>query len=109
MDAKLFEAYESAKTRTISGDFIDKLHSRFTITLLLVILGIVVFKQYDGTSITCWTPTSLSGDQEAYVHQFCWINSTYYYPNEANADHFQHSNKYVIHYYQFIIFILSGK
>ena len=34
---KIFEAYETKKVRTIKGDFIDRLHSKYTVTLLFVI------------------------------------------------------------------------
>ena len=106
---KIFSAYDSAKRKAIQGDFIDKLHSQYTVGLLLVIIFLVVSKQYDGSAIACWLPTNFNGAQEEYVHQFCWINNTYSYPFEEDAENFAQSDKYVIRYYQYILFILSGQ
>lgn len=109
---KIFTAYTAAKGRTLSGDFTDKLHSRFSVTLLLAILLLLMSRQYSGNAIACWLPKQFSGDQEAYIHQFCWINNTYYYPDKMQEpDHFHKlsQDKYTIRYYQFILFILSGQ
>jgi len=106
---KLFTAYSAAKGRAMRGDFVDKLHSRATVTGLLVILIVLVSKQYNGEAIKCWLPTQFSGEQESYIHQFCWINNTYYYPTEKDPDQFKPSDRYTIQYYQFILFILSGQ
>ncbi len=113
MNSKVFEAYEAAKQRTIQGDFIDRLHSSITTTILFIVLGIVILKQYEGAAILCWTPAQFNEDQILYVHDFCWINSTYYfYQNgkfQVDANKFKQIDKQDIHYYQYIIFILSGQ
>lgn len=106
---KIFSAYDTAKSRALRGDFNDRLHSNVTVTIFLAILLLIVSRQYSGNAIACWLPKQFSGDQESYIHQFCWINNTYYYPNEKDPDRFDPSTKYVIHYYQFILFILSGQ
>ena len=104
---KIFEAYETKKVRTIRGDFIDRLHSDYTVTLLLAICILVGLRQYekDG-SIVCWLPLFFSGDQIAYAHQLCWVNNTYHYPLERDADAFPSHDKHIIHYYQYILFVL---
>ena len=61
---ELFSAYDAAKNRGIRGDFIDRLHSRYTIVYLLVILIVIVSKQYnDNGAISCWLPTQFSDEQ----------------------------------------------
>ena len=57
------------------------------------------------------TSTSLHHIQTSYIHQLCWVNNTYYYPDHMeDADKFVNQNdKYGIHYYQFVLFILSGQ
>lgn len=59
----LFTAYSTAKGRAMRGDFVDKLHSRVTVTILLVILIVLVTKQYNGEAINCWLPTQFSDEQ----------------------------------------------
>lgn len=116
MDSSIFEAYEKVlqqKTRLnipyIKGDFIDRLHSRYTITVLVIILALLVLKQYNDTKIVCWLNTELSDDQQAYVHDLCWVNNTYHYPLESDADKFPEHEKHPINYYQYILFIISGQ
>ena len=106
---KIFEAYETKKVRTIKGDFIDRLHSKYTVTLLFVICILITLRQYDDGAIVCWLPAYFSDDQVAYAHQLCWVNSTYYYPTVHDADLFPESLKHTIPYYQFILFILFGQ
>lgn len=108
MDLKIFNAYSAAKGRTLRGDFTDQLHSRYTVTGLLVVLLLLASKQ-QYSAISCWLPQQFNGAQTNYIHQFCWINNTYYYPTEKDPDQFPHHTKYIIHYYQFILFILSGQ
>ncbi len=62
----VFVAYESAKSPTIRGDFIDRMHSRITVIGLVAILLIIVAKQYDDTAIACWLPAQFTGDQVIY-------------------------------------------
>jgi hypothetical protein len=106
---KIFEAYETKKVRTIKGDFIDRLHSKYTVTLLFVICILITLRQYDNGAIVCWLPAYFSDDQADYAHQLCWVNSTYYYPTVHDADLFPESLKHTIPYYQFILFILFGQ
>ena len=106
---KIFTAYDIAKANSIKGDFIDRLHSRYTVVFFFLITIIVVLKQNNGDAIICWFPNQLSGDQVSYARQLCWVNNTYYYPAEKDADLFPENLKYVIKYYQFIIFILFAQ
>lgn len=106
---QIFEAYDTKKVRTIKGDFIDRLHSQYTVTLLFVICILVGLRQYDDGTIVCWLPGYFSGDQGDYAHELCWVNNTYYYPSVSDADMFPESLKHVIPYYQFILFILFGQ
>lgn len=106
---EILAAYQSVKGNAIRGDFIDKIHSKYSIIVLFVSIVIILIRLGDGYGINCWLPTQLSGYQTSYVHQMCWVNNTYYYPNVQDADLFSKSHKYIIHYYQFILFILFGQ
>ncbi|CAF0861054.1 unnamed protein product [Brachionus calyciflorus] len=104
----IFKAYDSARQHAIKGDFIDRLHSKYSVVLLFGIIIVIGIRQYDGQAITCWLPTHYSGSQTGYTHQLCWVNNTYYYPEVTDADLFPESSKFTIHYYQYILFILFG-
>lgn len=106
---QILEAYQSVKNNAIRGDFIDKIHSKYSIIVIFVSITIILIRLGDGYGINCWLPTQLSDSQTAYTHQMCWINNTYYYPKVQDADLFSHSPKYIIQYYQFILFILFGQ
>ena len=67
MEKAVLTAYESTKKRAIKGDFIDKLHSQFTVTFLVVILVLIVAKQYEGNYIACWLPTQFSESQVGFL------------------------------------------
>jgi hypothetical protein len=74
----VFVAYESAKSPTIRGDFIDRMHSRITVIGLVTILLIVVAKQYDGTAIACWLPAQFTEDQVIYFYKFVFQLFTFF-------------------------------
>jgi len=107
---KIFSAYDFAKTNAVNGDIVDKLHSKYSVIFFLTICILVGFRQYDGkSSIVCWLPNQFSSDQVEYAHNMCWINNTYWYPSETDADLFPESLKNTIPYYQFILFILLAQ
>ena len=106
MDGVL-DSLKAAKLRAIKGDFIDSLHSKVTVIFLFANLILIAIKQSADKAILCWLPTHFSGPQKDFAHQFCWINSTYWYGSEDKADKFAHSQRSEISYYQYIIFILS--
>ncbi len=75
----VFVAYESAKTVSIRGDFIDRMHSRITVICLLGILLIVVAKQYDDTAIACWLPAQFNENQVSiFLIDFCFYLIDFY-------------------------------
>jgi hypothetical protein len=105
----IFDSLKTKKVRAIKGDFIDKLHSQVTVTFLIAISILIGLKQSSDSSIYCWLPKFLSGAQEEYVHQFCWINSTYMYLDENNPQKFAQHPKTSIPYYQYMLFILFAQ
>jgi hypothetical protein len=102
-------AYTDAKENAIRGDFIDRLHSKHTVVLIVVIIMLIGFKQYNEDMIKCWLPAHLNGEQGNYAHQLCWVNSTYHFPGIEDADRFPQSDRFKVKYYQFILFILAGQ
>jgi hypothetical protein len=106
----LVSAYDNAKVSAIKSDFIDRLHSKYSVIIIFAICILIGLRQYheDGP-IVCWLPTHFSDAQVDYSHQLCWINNTYFYPDQKDADLFPESLKYVLPYYQFILFILFGQ
>lgn len=105
----IFSAYDFAKANVIHGDFVDQVHSKYTVIFLLTTSLLIGFRQYEGKAFICWLPNQFSPDQVEYTHQLCWINGTYWYPSQTDADLFPESLKNVIPYYQFIIFILLAQ
>ena len=72
---KIFSAYDIAKAKTIKGDFIDRLHSNYTVIFLFASCILIGFRQYDGKAITCWLPNQFSKEQVEYTLQLCWTNN----------------------------------
>ena len=108
----LYENYaKKPKVQVIKGDFIDRLHGRTSISFLFVILILIVFKQAIYSNILCWYPTALNDAQGQYLSQFCYINSTYLFPDEYDSENYAtyHHDQVQIPYYQYIIFIIIGQ
>ena len=99
------------KVKVIKGDFIDRLHGRISVQFLFIILILILFKQAIYSNILCWYPTALSGPQGEYLSQFCWINSTYLFPDEYDSENYAayHHEQASIPYYQYIVFIIIGQ
>jgi hypothetical protein len=108
----VFDNYnKKPRIQVIKGDFIDRLHGRTTISFLFFILILITFKQAIYSNILCWYPTYLNDAQGGYLTQFCWINSTYLYPDDFDSENYASSNhkQISVPYYQFITFILIGQ
>ena len=103
-----FDNYKKKpKIPIIKGDFIDRLHGKTTISLLFITFMFLLFRQTLYSKIQCWTPTYLSGTQGEYLTQFCWINSTYLFPDEYESETYAayHHHQTSVPYYQYIFFI----
>ena len=99
------------KAQVIKGDFIDKLHGRTTISFLFTLLILIIFRNTLYSKIQCWYPTHLADAQGDYLTEFCWINSTYLFPEGYSSENYDayHHNNHPIPYYQYIMFILIGQ
>ncbi|KAL3308428.1 Innexin inx3 [Cichlidogyrus casuarinus] len=89
-------------------DFADRFSHTFT-TLLLVIFTLVISaRQYIEKPIACWVPTEFTRAQEEYAESVCWVTSTYFIDPNAQNVPTNISVRYhgVIHYYQWVPFIL---
>lgn len=60
---KIISAYDIAKSNTIKGDFIDRLHSKYTVIFLFTTCILVGLRQYDKKAIACWLPNQFSDEQ----------------------------------------------
>ena len=59
-------------------DLIDRLHHRYSTTLLVIFAVLVSTTQYVGTPIHCWCPAYFTSNHEEYTNRMCWVSYTYY-------------------------------
>jgi len=67
---KIISAYDIAKSNTIKGDFIDRLHSKYTVIFLFTTCILVGLRQYDKKAIACWLPNQFSDEQGKFFSIF---------------------------------------
>jgi len=97
-------------------DAVDRLSSRYTVTILIVFAISLGAQMYVGSPITCWCDKHFTGDWVAYANAYCWVKNTYYVPLEEDLPNQVYEDTeiaddkkdYVI-YYQWMPFILLGQ
>lgn len=78
--------------------FVDRLHHRYTVAVLVLFCAIVTTNQYAGEPINCWfvyfllyiiyinffnycmyrVPAQFTGSFELYTNRLCWLQNTYF-------------------------------
>lgn len=95
--------------RTLRDDdfFNDRLHHRYTVALLIVFCVVVTMHQFAGEPINCWVPAQFTGAFETYTNRLCWLQNTYYVPQESDIPDSEHERRQsMLKYYQWIHLIL---
>jgi len=87
--------------------FIDRLHHRYTVAILVVFCVVVTAHQYAGEPINCWVPSQFTSSFETYTNRLCWLQNTYYvHENEDIPDDHNERAKTSLKYYQWVHLIL---
>ncbi|CAJ0578968.1 unnamed protein product, partial [Mesorhabditis spiculigera] len=64
----------------------DRLNHFVTAGLLLFFCLVISARQYVGSAMQCWFPQEYSGSWMEYVHDYCFIQNTYYVAfNDTNV------------------------
>ncbi|KAK0424984.1 hypothetical protein QR680_008964 [Steinernema hermaphroditum] len=89
-------------------DFIDRLNYQYTPIVMGACASVLFAKVYLGLSIQCFTKAQFKGTWNAYTHDYCLIENTYYIPQETNIPHTTQRSEAQLAYYQWTGFILAG-
>uniref|UniRef100_A0A1I8AP76 Innexin n=1 Tax=Steinernema glaseri TaxID=37863 RepID=A0A1I8AP76_9BILA len=89
-------------------DFIDRINYQVTPIVLGACASVLFAKVYLGLSIQCFTKAQFSSTWNAYSHDYCLIENTYYIPQETSIPHTSQRSEAQIAYYQWTGFILAG-
>jgi hypothetical protein len=91
-----------------SEEFVDRLHNRYTVVLLVIFTVVGAARVYFGRPITCWTPAHFRPSHIRYTTAYCWVRNTYYLPfgEEIPRPHEKHEE---LLYYQWIPFIFLSQ
>ncbi len=91
-----------------SEEFVDRLHNRYTVVMLVVFTVVGAARVYLGRPMVCWAPAHFRPSHIRYSTAYCWVRNTYYLPfnNEIPREHEKHEE---ILYYQWIPFIFLSQ
>ncbi|TKR93706.1 hypothetical protein L596_008116 [Steinernema carpocapsae] len=89
-------------------DLIDRLNYQYTPIVMAGCASVLFAKVYLGLSIQCFTKAQFKGTWNAYTHDYCLIENTYYIPQETNIPNAARRSEAQIAYYQWTGFILAG-
>lgn len=82
-------------------DFVDKLHYKVTTFILTTCAFMTFAKEYGGDAIQCWADAEWSGGWIEYAHDICFIENTYYIPDDVSVRNVKKFNQHKeINYYQ---------
>lgn len=98
-----------SRRRSLRDDdfFIDRLHHRYTVAILVLFCVIVTAHQYAGEPINCWVPAQFTSSFEVYTNRLCWLQNTYYVNQENEIpDDENIRRESMLKYYQWIHLIL---
>lgn len=89
----------------LAFDTIDRVNAWFTPFVLVAMTLAISCKQYFGQPIKCWTPREFSGSWDGYVHDFCFIENTYFVPNGTEVTDEARGGRH-INYYRWVPLVL---
>ena len=103
---KVLKASRLPKNNREEG-FVDRLSSRYTVSLLVIFAVVVSLTSWVRKPIWCWFPKYVTKYQRRYGHSYCWVANTYYLPyNEYVPRIGEDDKRRTIRYYQWIPWIL---
>ncbi|KAI6206376.1 Innexin [Aphelenchoides besseyi] len=93
-------------------DFMDRLHFRTTVYILICCALAIFAKEYGGDPIQCWQQPEWIPAWIEYAHDLCFVENTYYInPNKTlmsnDGDRYKKNDE--IKYYQWMPFVLVGQ
>ncbi|CAI5455173.1 unnamed protein product [Caenorhabditis angaria] len=89
----------------LAYDRIDQLNSWFTPMVIGALTLAISCKQYFGQPLKCWTPREFSGSWDGYVHDYCFIEDTYFVPNGTEITDVARGDRQ-INYYRWVPLVL---
>uniref|UniRef100_A0A1I7T0S1 Innexin n=1 Tax=Caenorhabditis tropicalis TaxID=1561998 RepID=A0A1I7T0S1_9PELO len=89
----------------LAYDTIDRVNAWFTPFVLVAMTLAISCKQYFGQPLKCWTPREFSGSWDGYVHDFCFIENTYFVPNGTEVTDQVRGDRH-INYYRWVPLVL---
>ncbi|CAB3401078.1 unnamed protein product [Caenorhabditis bovis] len=89
----------------LAYDRIDQINAWFTPIVLAGLTFAISCKQYFGQPLKCWTPREFSGSWDNYVHDFCFIENTYFVPNGTEITDQVRGDRQ-INYYRWVPLVL---
>ena len=88
-------------------DFVDRLHRRYTPSILVLFTILITVKQYVGNPIDCWCPAQFTSAQIDYTNTLCWVSNTYYVPFEEQMPLVDEPREHISYYQWVPILLLS--
>lgn len=98
-----------SKRRSLRDDdfFVDRLHHRYTVAMLVLFCAVVTTNQYAGEPINCWVPAQFTGSFETYTNRLCWLQNTYYVEDSHDIpDDMSERSRAMLKYYQWVHLII---
>ncbi|KAK0424983.1 hypothetical protein QR680_008963 [Steinernema hermaphroditum] len=89
-------------------DFVDRLNYQYTPVLMVVCASLIFAKLAVGSSIQCFTKAQFKNTWNAYTHDYCLIENTYFVPLNATIPGESERSGPQLAYYQWTGFILAG-
>ncbi|XP_067934394.1 innexin unc-9-like [Watersipora subatra] len=96
----------SGLNRRYDDDCVDRLNSRYTMFIFIVLGIIISTRQYVGDSISCWAPAEFSHEWIEYTNKICWISNTYYVPMDEAIPNRDDNKDVKIAYYQWVPIVI---
>lgn len=88
-------------------DFYDRLSSRYSVGICLVLAVIVTTVHFASDPINCFTPNEFNSQWTKYADRYCWVSKTHYVPwNERLPGPTDVPIHREISYYQWTPFVL---
>ena len=94
--------------RSIDDDFADRLISRCSVVILVVLAAGLFLRFFVNEPISCRFPAGFADSDKKYANNDCWMRNTYYLPWNDEIPR-AHEERQTIHYYQWVPFILLGQ